>query len=157
MLQWYLSIYHGLSSLTSRNGLSLLTALTWDFGRFWNRSIHLVHGRRLDSFLQGEDRSKDLSHLIPADRSKARTVFARSNTAIVGSNPTEAWMFVCVLCAFFLCLYIVSSETASRPNKKRLMRTYHWISPLHVIWTVSKLAYRIWVILIANERVKKKI
>jgi hypothetical protein len=33
------------------------------------------------------------------------TVFARSNTAIVGSNPTEAWMFVCVLCAFFLCLH----------------------------------------------------
>jgi hypothetical protein len=34
-----------------------------------------------------------------------RTVFARSNTAIVGSNPTEAWMFVCVLCAFILCLH----------------------------------------------------
>jgi hypothetical protein len=32
------------------------------------------------------------------------------------------------------------------------MRTYHWISPLHVIWTVSKLAYRIWVILIANKK-----
>jgi hypothetical protein len=29
--------------------------------------------------------------------------------------------------------------------------------PLHVIYKVSKLAYRIWVILIANERVKKKI
>jgi hypothetical protein len=28
--------------------------------------------------------------------------------------------------------------------------------PLHVIYTVSKLAYRISVILIANERVKKK-
>jgi hypothetical protein len=28
--------------------------------------------------------------------------------------------------------------------------------PLHVIYKVSKLAYRIWVILIANERVKKK-
>jgi hypothetical protein len=27
----------------------------------------------------------------------------------------------------FFCFYIVSSETASRPNK-RLMRTYHWIS-----------------------------
>jgi hypothetical protein len=39
-----------------------------------------------------------------AERSKARTVFARSNTAIVGSNPTEAWMFVCVLCASFLFL-----------------------------------------------------
>jgi hypothetical protein len=33
------------------------------------------------------------------------SVFARSNTAIVGSNPTEAWMFVCVLCAFFLFLH----------------------------------------------------
>jgi hypothetical protein len=40
-----------------------------------------------------------------AERSKPRTVFARSNTAIVGSNPTEAWMFVCVLCAFFLFLH----------------------------------------------------
>jgi hypothetical protein len=29
--------------------------------------------------------------------------------------------------------------------------------PLHVIYTVSKLAYRIWVILIANKRVKKTI
>jgi hypothetical protein len=27
--------------------------------------------------------------------------------------------------------------------------------PLHVIYKVSKLAYRIWVILIANKRVKK--
>jgi hypothetical protein len=40
-----------------------------------------------------------------AARSKARTVFARSNTAIVGSNPAEARMFVCVLCAFFLFLH----------------------------------------------------
>jgi hypothetical protein len=49
----------------------------------------------------------------------------------------------------------VSNETASRPNK-RLMRTYHWIS-LFMSYKVSKLAYRIWVILIANARVKKKI
>jgi hypothetical protein len=40
-----------------------------------------------------------------AERSRARTVFTRSNTAIVGSNPTEAWMFVYVLCAFFLFLH----------------------------------------------------
>jgi hypothetical protein len=40
-----------------------------------------------------------------AERSEARTVFARSNTAIVGSNPPEASMFVCVLCAFFLFLH----------------------------------------------------
>jgi hypothetical protein len=40
-----------------------------------------------------------------AERSRARTVFARSNTEIVGSNRTEAWMFVCVLCAFFLFLH----------------------------------------------------
>jgi hypothetical protein len=49
---------------------------------------------------------------------------------------------LCVFCVRFLCVYIVSSETASRPNK-RLMGTYHWISPLHVIYKVSKLAYRI--------------
>jgi hypothetical protein len=52
-------------------------------------------------------------------------VFDRSNTEIVGSNPTEAWMFV--FCVRFFCFYIVSGETASRP-KRRLMRTYHWIS-----------------------------
>jgi hypothetical protein len=53
-------------------------------------------------------------HLLPiavAERSKARTVFARSNTAIVGSNPTEAWMFVCVLCAFFLFLHSLKRES----------------------------------------------
>jgi hypothetical protein len=62
-----------------------------------------------------------------AARSKARTVFARSNTAIVGSNPT-AGMDVCVCSVVrFFCVYIVSDETASRP-KKRLTRTYHWIS-----------------------------
>jgi hypothetical protein len=31
--------------------------------------------------------------------------FKQSNIAIVGSNPTEAWMFVCVLCAFFLFVH----------------------------------------------------
>jgi hypothetical protein len=34
---------------------------------------------------------------------------------------------LCVFCVRFSCFCIVSSETASRP-KKRLMRTYHWIS-----------------------------
>jgi hypothetical protein len=66
--------------------------------------------------------------------------------------PLEAWLFVCVLCAFILCLPRVEAskntstvitasrkrrqkgnwislswDSASRP-KKRLMRTYHWIS-----------------------------
>jgi hypothetical protein len=63
--------------------------------------------------------------------------------------------YLCVFWVRFFCFYIVSNETASRPNK-RLMRTYHWISLFNVIWTVSKLAYRIWVILIANKRVIKK-
>jgi hypothetical protein len=40
-----------------------------------------------------------------------RTVFARCNTAIVGSNPTEAWMFVCVLCAFFLFLHSLKGDS----------------------------------------------
>jgi hypothetical protein len=34
---------------------------------------------------------------------------------------------LCVFCVRLFCFYIVSSEAASRPNK-RLMRTYHWIS-----------------------------
>jgi hypothetical protein len=34
---------------------------------------------------------------------------------------------LCVFCVRCFCFYIVSKETASRP-KKRLMRTYHWIS-----------------------------
>jgi hypothetical protein len=38
-----------------------------------------------------------------------------------------------------------------------LVRTYHWISLFNVIYKVSKLAYRIWVILIANKRVIKNI
>jgi hypothetical protein len=47
----------------------------------------------------------DRTPIAVAARSKARTVFARSNTEIVSSNPTEAWMFVCVMCAFILCLH----------------------------------------------------
>jgi hypothetical protein len=43
---------------------------------------------------------------------------------------------LCVFCMRFFCFYIVSSETASRPNK-RLMRTYHWIS-LFMSYKVSK-------------------
>jgi hypothetical protein len=31
-----------------------------------------------------------------AERSKAWTIFARSDAGIVGSNPTEVWMFVYV-------------------------------------------------------------
>jgi hypothetical protein len=62
---------------------------------------------------------------------------------------------LCVFCVRLFCVYIVSGETASRP-KKRLIRAYPMISPLQVMYTVSKLAYRIQVILIANKRVKKK-
>jgi hypothetical protein len=59
------------------------------------------------------------------------------------------------VCVRFFCFYIVSSETASRSNK--FNEDLSLDKPLHVIYKVSKLAYRIWVILIANERVKKKL
>jgi hypothetical protein len=40
-----------------------------------------------------------------AERSKACTVFARSEAGIVGSNPPRAWIFsVCVCVCVFLCL-----------------------------------------------------
>jgi hypothetical protein len=67
-----------------------------------------------------------VSPIAVAARSKARTVFARSNTEIVGSNSTGG-MDVCVCSVCVYSVSTVSSETASRPNK-RLMRTYHWIS-----------------------------
>jgi hypothetical protein len=37
-----------------------------------------------------------------AARSKAWTVFARLNAGVVGFNPLEAWMFVCVYSVFVL-------------------------------------------------------
>jgi hypothetical protein len=37
-----------------------------------------------------------------AEWSKAWTVFARSDAGMVGSNPTEAWMFVYVYSVFVL-------------------------------------------------------
>jgi hypothetical protein len=62
-------------------------------------------------------------------------------------------MFVCVLCAFFLFLHSHRWDSTSRP-KKRLMSNYLWISLFKsYTYTVSNLAYRIWVILIANKSV----
>jgi hypothetical protein len=40
-----------------------------------------------------------------AARSKAVTVFARSDAGIVGSNPLKAWMSVCV-CSVFVLFYV---------------------------------------------------
>jgi hypothetical protein len=48
-----------------------------------------------------------LTWLLPiavVARSKARTLFARSNTEIVGSNPTEG-MDICVCCVRLFCLH----------------------------------------------------
>jgi hypothetical protein len=45
---------------------------------------------------------------------------------------------LCVFCMRFFCFYLVSSETASRPNKRLSLD-----KPLQVRYTVCKLAYRI--------------
>jgi hypothetical protein len=42
---------------------------------------------------------KQIMPMIVAARSKAWTVFARSNTEIVGSNPTQG-MYVCIVCVY---------------------------------------------------------
>jgi hypothetical protein len=55
-----------------------------------------------------------------AARSKAWTVFARSKTGVVGSNPTQAWMF-----AFILCLYspvYVAALRRADPSSKESYR-----------------------------------
>jgi hypothetical protein len=64
---------------------------------------------------------------------------------------------LCVFGVRFFCFYIVSSETASRPNKKKFNEDLSLDKPLQVIYKVSKLAYGIRVILIANKRVKKSV
>jgi hypothetical protein len=45
---------------------------------------------------------KEETPIRVAERSEARTVFARSDNGIVGSNPTKAWMFVYVYSVFVL-------------------------------------------------------
>jgi hypothetical protein len=52
------------------------------------------------------------------EQSKARTVFARSNTEIVGSNLFEAWMSVCVYSVFVLSFVQVAALLRTYPPSK---------------------------------------
>jgi hypothetical protein len=45
-----------------------------------------------------------------AERSKACTVFARSEAGIVGSNPNKAWMFGVYMCSFCDCVALCLSR-----------------------------------------------
>jgi hypothetical protein len=47
------------------------------------------------------------------------TVFARSNTGIVGSNTLQAWMSVCVYSVFLLpCVQAAALRRADLPSKE---------------------------------------
>jgi hypothetical protein len=61
-------------------------------------------------------------------------------------------MFMYVLCAFILFLH--SLERDSQPTKEKVNEDLSLDKPLHVIYKVSKLAHRIRVILIANNKKK---
>jgi hypothetical protein len=51
--------------------------------------------------------------------SEACTVFARSNTGVVGSNPTPAWMSVYVYSVFVLsCVWVAVLRRADPPSKE---------------------------------------
>jgi hypothetical protein len=41
-----------------------------------------------------------------AERSKAYTVFARSEVGIVGSNPTRIWVFSVCMRLFYVCVVL---------------------------------------------------
>jgi hypothetical protein len=68
--------------------------------------------------------------LTVAERSKACTVFDRSEAGIVGSNPLMAWTFsvcvcvcVCVLCVcvcvfFCVCVQVEALRRADHPPKE---------------------------------------
>jgi hypothetical protein len=65
--------------------------------------------------------------IIVAARSKAWTVFARSNVRIVGSNPSQC-MDVCIVCAFipFFVLFCVKVEALrlADPQSKESYRLF---------------------------------
>jgi hypothetical protein len=49
----------------------------------------------------------------------AWTVFARSNTGIVGSNLTRGWMSMCVYSVFVLfCVQVAALRRADPPSKE---------------------------------------
>jgi hypothetical protein len=67
----------------------------------------------------------------------------------------SAVLCLSVVCNFVCCLIIVPLSPGINPFAVQLNNNNNNNNTL-VIYKVSKLAYRIWVILIANKRVKKK-
>jgi hypothetical protein len=57
-----------------------------------------------------------------AARSKARTVFFRSNTGIVGSNPTKGMMSVCVYSVLVMSYVQVAALRRADPPSKESYR-----------------------------------
>jgi hypothetical protein len=56
-----------------------------------------------------------------AERSKACTVFVRSEAGIVGRIPLRAWMFsvcVCVCAIFCVCVQVEALRRADHPPKE---------------------------------------
>jgi hypothetical protein len=53
------------------------------------------------------DRAHNVLPITVVERSEARTVFSRSDAGIVGSNPTEAWVFV-----YFYSVFVLGSGLA---------------------------------------------
>jgi hypothetical protein len=81
-----------------------------------------------------------LGPIIVAARSKARTVFACSDTGAVGSNPTLA-VDVCVYSVFALfCVYVQALRRADPPSKEsyRLcLGSRHWNADMAKQWAVE--------------------
>jgi hypothetical protein len=77
----------------------------------FNIHIHLLEIRIVNSH--------DLQAIIVAAHSKAWTVFARSNTGIVGSNPSRDMdICLCVYSVFVLsCVQVAALRWADPPSK----------------------------------------
>jgi hypothetical protein len=79
------------------------------------------------------DRTEKNSSIIVCFRVPGRTTCPQSCSLCplqhCGRGFESHWRHgcLCVFCVRLFCVYIVSGETANRP-KKRLTRTYHWIS-----------------------------
>jgi hypothetical protein len=85
----------------------------------------LLERKSSGSGLENRDYADYASSLYPQQLVlTSPTSGGRSFGTILSRTQATNDFFFCSVC---VCVYIVSGETASRP-KKRLMRTYHWIS-----------------------------
>jgi hypothetical protein len=83
----------------------------------WNGEFHGGRPRPTGAVVQFKKKKSKLPVTV-AERSKACTVFARSEPGIVGSNLTQVIMFSVCVCTFFcVCVQVEALRRTDHPPK----------------------------------------